>query len=154
MVLTVPRLLGKIIERREHERWVRWCRSRGSLCDECSGMPAGLTAAPARSPGFTSQPAAEFQTARSRKLAAVGEEPKRWRSPKPQEIYPTQPGDEETATQRGEVIYTESFSRGSKDKKPDLDSPRTDFLQLEGTSHGFQACEGLFILALLSISNH
>ncbi|KAG5216054.1 hypothetical protein JEQ12_001630 [Ovis aries] len=63
MLLTVPRLLGKIIERREHERWVRWCWSRGSLCDECSGMPAGPTAAPARSPGFTSQPAAEFQTA-------------------------------------------------------------------------------------------
>ena len=33
------------------------------LTDECSGMPAGPTAAPARSPGFTSQPAAEFQTA-------------------------------------------------------------------------------------------
>lgn len=26
---TVPRLLGKIIERREHKRWVRWCWSRG-----------------------------------------------------------------------------------------------------------------------------
>lgn len=33
------------------------------LTDECSGMPAGPTAAPARSPGSTSQPAAEFQTA-------------------------------------------------------------------------------------------
>jgi hypothetical protein len=31
---------------------------------------------------------------------------------------------------------------------------RTDFLQLKGINHGFQACERIFCLALLSIPNH
>nr|CAI9709960.1 unnamed protein product [Rangifer tarandus platyrhynchus] len=38
-------------------------KQRSTDGNECGGMPAGPTAAPTRSPGFTSQPAAEFQTA-------------------------------------------------------------------------------------------
>lgn len=41
-------------------KWVYFLRF---LTNKCRGMPARPTAAPARSPGLTSQPAAEFHTA-------------------------------------------------------------------------------------------